>query len=278
MPPKSKAKAKQKQKQKQKQTQVVNIKIGDTSKPKPKRTYTRKPKAKATGGAIRADALPDGWLPPVNLTRSGQVFPPYVPAPPQTSYSSGPPPVVTLPPEILQRIMRLEQTGSAGRSFAPPPPPTQTLMEGEEEPFEFPEPPPETPKRRELPPPETETTPKSFIAPTTPAPEVFAPIDIPPLEAIGVGEDGEEEYVLSFPKKKTAEKKSPDKQSKEEVYEEIINLFNELDIGSQTQQGRDLVKSILGIDYNPKIKKNSKVTLIKLRNGLRDKLAMESNF
>lgn len=76
MPPKAKAKSKAKakatQKQKQKQTQVVNIKIGETAKPK--RKYTRKPKGKP-----RTDDRPDGWLPPQNLTRSGQVFAPYQP-------------------------------------------------------------------------------------------------------------------------------------------------------------------------------------------------------
>lgn len=304
MPPKSKAKAKAKATQKQKQSQVVNIKIGgETAKPKPKRKYTRKPKA--TGGSIRADALPDGWLPPVNITRSGQVFPPYQPAPPQSSYSSAPP-VVSLPPEIMQRILRLEQTGSAGTGFAPPAPAPPLLMGGEPEMppepptpslFETPAPPPAVRVRKELPPATPKKldlmgelkekliarerkkleapAPESFMVSPPPAPEVLAPLDIPPLEAVG-GE--EEEYVLEKPKKVPAPPVPTPNKTKKEIYNEIVGLFQELGIGQKTDAGKELIKSIIGVNYKPLLKDNEKGLLIQLRDGLRMKLQVENIF
>lgn len=235
MPPKAKSKAKAKatQKQKQKQTQVVNIKIGET-KPKPKRKYTRKSKGKS----VVKDELPDGWLPPQNISRSGQVWgAPYQSIP--STYSSAPP-TVSFPPEILQRILRLEQSGSAG-SFGPPRPPEPSLLTmGEPESSEPPEPPEppmptfaETPKkppqlmaptpapkmsligelkekliereRRKLEAPPVE----SLMMPPTPAPEVLAPIETgfpmdspapaPPIPSeVGASRGEKREYITSY--------------------------------------------------------------------------------
>lgn len=241
MPPKAKAKSKAKakatQKQKQKQTQVVNIKIGETAKPK--RKYTRKPKGKS----VVKDELPDGWLPPQNISRSGQVWGAPYERPPAPYLSA--PPTVSFPPEILQRIMRLEQSGSAG-GFAPPRPPEPSLlMMGEPEPTEPPEPPSpsfvETParppklaipsapapklnlmgelkqkliererKKLEAPPPE------SFVVPPPPSPNVLAPIDLPELEPV---EEEEETYIVR-PKKQS-------KQSREEKRDFVRNYFDE---------------------------------------------------
>ena len=289
MPPKPKPKKRATQKQKQSQSQVVNIRIGET---KAKRKSTRKPKGKS----VVKDNLPDGWLPPVNLTRSGQVFEPYTP-----SVSSAPP-VITFPPEMLQRLLRLEQGGSAG-GFAPPRPPEPSLLTmGEPEPIEPPEPPTpsfvaETPapkpppralppsplpspppkmnligelkqklvererKKLEAPPPE------SFVVPPAPEPEVFAPIeDKLQLEKM---EKVKEPEPFTTPTKK---------QSKDDVYKEIGVLFQELGIGQKTNEGKALIKSIVGVFYKANLKDNDKGLLVKLRNGLRDKLAMESTF
>ena len=238
--------------QKQKQTQIVNIKIGDTKKRK-----SAKGKAKAKGKRIvRKDEIPsflpamrnDGWLPPQNITRSGQIFPPYQPIS-QPSLLS-PQPRIEFPPELERRILALEQTGSAGlnliqpnvfnpaQTFAAAPSAEQTfaalgapeeIMEPkvaspEPEPIEVPEV-PESSKR------------DSLMLPSPPPSPEFAPVsELGPI-TIGLTND-------------------------KEIQNYIRNKFEELNLNNDQRQ--QLIRTALVENESPLLKKN-KVTLSQVK-------------
>lgn len=241
MPPKKKAKPKAKPLQKQKQSQVVNIRIGDT---KPKRRTRAKPKPKP-----RPDDKPDGWLPPQNLTRGGQIFPPYQPAP---------------PPDWERRLMALERTGSAG-TIGMPPPIVPTLAEMQTEPEPEPQPSyneinkaiidaertlagiPKSPFLRpsvnstagdwfDMFDESSEPPATPFVAPKSTSTPELAPITPPEPPA--------------FPD--TTEKKQSKRSLLQDVRSNIGDAFKELGITSQNKKKAE-IKAALGPRFNPKL-------------------------